>query len=536
MVIKESNKAPARPWTDVVQAKRAERDALVAKHHAGNAGTDLLSSGGDPIVNVEQVTSLLAAGDITAEQLTRVYIARACEAHKKTNCLTEINFDNALEQARRLDEFRQTHGKLKGPLHGVPMSFKDQFNIKGLDTTMGYAGLAFAPAGLDCPLIETLEGLGAVIIAKTNLPQSIMWCETDNPLWGQTTHPANPALTSGGSSGGEGALLALGGSLVGWGTDIGGSIRIPSHVNGLWGLKPTSNRLSYRGVEVTQDGQQHVPSTIGPMATSLDSLVTTTRLVIEAAPWTIDPLIPPIPWRESILQDAASRTLVIGLVLDDGVSRVHPPIQRILTELVAALQAAGHEVIPWDISLNASCIEVNDAFYSADGGEDIRRAVEQGGEPFAPKTQAFVDRGKPISVYEYWQLNKKKVASQRAYNDMWQQARSPTSGRPVDILLMPTMPHTSTPHGTFGRWTGYTKLFNFLDYTALTFPAGVADKSKDAAYLDSGYVPRNTLDEWNWKLYDAELMDGLPVGLQIVGRKYEEEKVLGAAQQIQKHL
>ncbi|KXJ88814.1 amidase [Microdochium bolleyi] len=536
MTSKQSSNQPARPWTDVVREKRAQRDAILSRHHADDAQVALLSHAGSPIVNVEQVTSLLAIGNITAEELTRAYIARACEAHKKTNCLTEINFDNALKQARRLDEFRKTHGRLKGPLHGVPMSFKDQFNIKGLDTTMGYAGRAFAPADSDCPLITSLEDLGAIILAKTNLPQSIMWCETDNPLWGLTTHPANPDLTSGGSSGGEGALLALGGSLVGWGTDIGGSIRIPSHINGLWGLKPTSNRLSYRGVEVTQDGQQHVPSTIGPMATSLASLVSTTRLVIEAAPWTTDPLIPPIPWRDNVLQDAASRPLVIGLVLDDGVVRVHPPIRRILTELAAALQAAGHEIIPWDTSLNASCIAVNDAFYSTDGGEDIRRAVEQGGEPFAPKTQAFIDRGEAVSVYEYWQLNKRKVDRQRAYNDMWQQARSPTSGRPVDVLLMPTMPHTSTPHGHCGRWTGYTKLFNFLDYTALAFPAGVADKVKDAAYLDSEYTPRNELDAWNWQLYDAEIMEGLPVGLQIVGQRYDEEKVLGAASQIQKHI
>lgn len=150
-----------------------------------------------------------------------------------------------------------------------------------------------------------------------------------------------------------------------------------------------------------------------------------------------------------------------------------------------------------------------------------------------------MDRGAPISVYEYWQLNKRKVACQRAYNDMWQAARSPPSpsGRPVDVLLMPVMPHTSTPHGTFGRWTGYTKLWNFLDYTALAFPAGAADKERDAAFGEpEGYVPRNELDENNLKLYDADLMQGLPVGLQIVGQKYDEEKVLGAAMQIRKYL
>lgn len=112
-------------------------------------------------------------------------------------------------------------------------------------------------------------------------------------------------------------------------------------------------------MQVTQDGQQHVPSTIGPMATSLESLVSTTRLVVEAAPWKTDPLVAPVPWREDVLRDASQRSLVIGLVMDDGVVKVHPPVRRVLTELVAALQAAGHEVVPWDTSLNASCIAVN---------------------------------------------------------------------------------------------------------------------------------------------------------------------------------
>ncbi|QMW35017.1 hypothetical protein G4B84_010508 [Aspergillus flavus NRRL3357] len=126
-----------------------------------------------------------------------------------TNCLTEICFDDAIDQARHLDNFQRTHGRLIGPLHGVPMSVKDQFNIKGLDSTLGYVCNAFTPAKSDALLVHTLKQLGAIIIAKTNLPQSIMWCETDNPLWGLTTHPTNSKLTPWGSSGGEAALLAL---------------------------------------------------------------------------------------------------------------------------------------------------------------------------------------------------------------------------------------------------------------------------------------------------------------------------------------
>lgn len=230
--------------------------------------------------------------------------------------------------------------------------------MKGLDSTLGYVGRAFAPATSDATIVETLRSLGAIVIAKTNLPQSIMWCETENPLWGLTTHPKNPKFTPGGSSGGEGALLSMHGSLIGWGTDIGGSIRIPSHCNGLWGLKPSSGRMPYQGVSVSTDGQQHIPSAIGPMTRSLRSLTTVTKAVIETQLWTKDAQLTPLPWQESVLKDFSQRSLVIGIMPDDGVVRVHPPIERVFKDSVARLRDAGHEIVQWDTSLNAHCIAI----------------------------------------------------------------------------------------------------------------------------------------------------------------------------------
>lgn len=97
-----------------------------------------------------------------------------CLIREQTNCLTEINFEDALQRAKDLDDYQRKHDRLVGPLHGVPISLKDQFNIKGLDSTLGYVGRAHAPASTDALLVEALKRLVAVIIAKTNLPQSIM--------------------------------------------------------------------------------------------------------------------------------------------------------------------------------------------------------------------------------------------------------------------------------------------------------------------------------------------------------------------------
>ncbi|CZS75197.1 unnamed protein product [Fusarium graminearum] len=530
IISNEAVSGPKTPWTEVVAAKRAAREALLEKHRPDG---DLKFSVGADIVDVHDIINLLQTKQVSAVDLIRGFISRSYEAHRKTNCLTEICFDNAIAQAKRLDDFQRENGRLMGPLHGVAITVKDQFNIAGLDSTLGYVGRAFAPALSDAPLVTRLKELGAVIIAKTNLPQSIMWCETDNPLWGLTTHPEDPALTPGGSSGGEASMLALGGSLIGWGTDIGGSIRIPSHMNGIWGLKPSSGRMTYRGVEVTLDGQQHIPSAVGPMARSLESLTLVTKLAIEAEPWTIDPQLPPLPWKEIVFQTFSERPLVIGALLDDGLVKVHPPIERVFRQTLEKLKVAGHEFVEWDSSLHPEIIDLMDKYYTSDGGEDIRRAVAEGGEPFVPQIQSLVDRGNPISVYSYWQLNKRKVAVQNAYHDMWNVARSP-SGKTVDVLLVPTMPHTAVLHGSC-RWTGYTKVFNFLDYTALTFPVGKANKEIDEKY-NVKYDPRNEIDAWNWGLYDGLAMEGRDVGLQLVGRRFEEEKVLGAMTQIKKLL
>ncbi|KAL4782294.1 amidase signature domain-containing protein [Aspergillus varians] len=477
------------------------------------------------IDNIAALLEQLQKGHFSAEQVTRAYIRRATVAHQLTNCITEVIFEDALTQARELDKEYTKTSQLKGPLHGVPVTLKDQFNVKGYDSTIGYVGRAFSPATEDAVLVQMLKNMGAVIIAKTNLPQSIMWSETENPLWGLTVNPRNPAFTPGGSTGGEATMLALHGSILGFGTDIGGSVRIPQCIMGSYGFKPSSGRLPYRGVPVSTEGQEHVPSAVGPMARDIKSLCYISRLMADSQPWQLDPKCPPLPWNGVVFENIQSRPLVIGLILDDGVVKVHPPIERTVRELAAKLEAKGHELVTWDTSDHLSCIDLMDRYYTVDGGEDVRRDIAVAGEPFIPHVEALVNRGEPISVYEYWQLNRERMDLQKKYLDKWNTARSP-SGKPVDVLLSPTMPHTAVPHRGV-RWVGYTKIWNLLDYPAVTFPVDEVRAEKDTARSD--YPPRNELDAWNWNLYDAEAMNGHPVNVQVIGRKLDEERVLGAA-------
>lgn len=231
-----------REWSEIVAEKRKQQASLLAPWTSVETTPEE-----DAITSIPDASFLyqqIASQKLSSVTVATAYIKRAAYAHQKTNCLTEICFNKALARARKLDEHIAVHGKPVGPLHGIPITLKDQFDVKGFDTTLGYVARAGHPAPENAVLVNILESLGAVILAKTNLPQSIMWCETDNPLWGLTTNPRNAAFTPGGSSGGEGAVLALHGSLVGFGTDIGGSVRIPSHINGLYGLKPSVRNLT----------------------------------------------------------------------------------------------------------------------------------------------------------------------------------------------------------------------------------------------------------------------------------------------------
>ncbi|KAK2010964.1 amidase [Colletotrichum eremochloae] len=518
---------PTQGWQDVAAKKRQIRaEAIAAQAQEGEKDAKVVDI---LIDDAAGLSSMISRGEISCENVAKAYIQRAIKAHEKTNCLTEILFEDALRRARELDAYMTKHGKPIGPFHGIPVTLKDQFNVQGFDSTLGYVGRSFKPAGDDAVVVKMLRSLGAVIIAKSNIPQSIMWCETENPLWGLTTNPLSNKYTPGGSTGGEAALLACNASVLGLGTDIGGSIRIPSHMMGLYGFKPSSGRLPYRGVPVSTEGQEHVPSSVGPMARRLDTIHLTMKHLIDAKPWNSDARCAPIPWRDDVYGETLSRPLTIGVLYDDNVVRPHPPLSRVLRAAVETLRAAGHDVVEWNADLHGECIKIMDQYYTADGCEDIRKDVAVGGEPFIPHVDKLIKRGEAISVYEYWQLNKRKWELQQAYLEKWQSIRSAKTGRTADILLLPPMPHAAVPHGGC-RWVGYTKVWNFLDYPALVIPGGRVCQQDVHEPWDM--AARGTEDEWNrnlWACHREEMAAlGLPVGLQIVGRKLEEEMVLAA--------
>jgi len=243
----------------------------------------------------EDLLSALASGTLSSTEVASAFLRRAGLAQKLVNCITELLGPEALERASYLDDYLKERGKPIGPLHGLPISVKEHIAFKGKDINCGFVSRVGTVGHIQSHILELLWNAGCVFYARTTQPQTLMHLETSNNLYGETVCPFNRSLTSGGSSGGEGALLGMRGSCLGIGTDIGGSIRSPAANNGVYGLRPTSYRLPLEGLQATMGGQEAVVPVIGPLSTSMEGIKVFMKALIDQQPWLKEPSLLPFP-------------------------------------------------------------------------------------------------------------------------------------------------------------------------------------------------------------------------------------------------
>ncbi|KAL9004650.1 MAG: hypothetical protein Q9188_002541 [Gyalolechia gomerana] len=484
-----------------------------------------------------------SSGQWTVEAVTKAFCHRASLAHQLTNCLHEIFFDAAIEDARRLDEHRAKYKKPVGPLHGLPVSLKDQFHVKGVETTMGYIGWIGTfegkkgtgrEKGFESELVKELRDLGAVPYCKTSVPHTLMSGETINNIIGYTSNPKNRNLTSGGSSGGEGALIGLRGSPVGFGTDIGGSIRIPAAFNGLYGLRPSTGRLPYQGMANSMDGQNSVLSVVGPLADSVGTLQLVVKSLLSREPWLHDPLVHEIPWREDQSKAPQGPPISFAVFRHDGAVSLHPPVRRAIEAVAESLEKQGHKVIEWKPPSHKRGVDIILASWTYDNGADVRSAFELSGEPMSqqiantyggdlstkpPKDATFIAANN-VAKREY----------QKEYMEYWNSTAELTgTGRPVDVVIAPVAPFSAARPGKY-TYYGYSSIVNVLDYTACTLPVTTVDKNIDV--VDPSFKPMSKSDEAIMAGYDPEIYDGSHVSVQLIGRRLQEEKVLAVTEYV----
>lgn len=385
------------------------------------------------------------------------------------NCLTDAFFDVAVSTAKELDAYLKKNGKTVGPLHGLPISLKDNFNIIGRDSCVGFTSLVGQPATYDTTLVELLRKAGAVFYCKTNIPTAMMMAESVNNVFGRAVNPLNRKTSSGGSSGGESALIAFGASPLGVGTDIGGSLRIPAACTGIFTLRPSAGRSPIQRSRPGLAGQEAVMSVNGPMTPHFESLELFMKTVVGMEPWLEDPKCLPIPWRT--VEPKAK--LKLGVIWDDGIVRPTPPVRRALKETVDKLKAAGFDIVDWDPVLHKEICQVLTKFFVADGGITVRKMLEPTDEPFQ-ENMSHYRNATELGTNALWQLHLRRSELLKAYLDQWNSIEG------LDGLVGPVTPHAAPANGKFGRHVGYTGVYNVLDYPATSFPSGVyADKELD---------------------------------------------------------
>ncbi|KAI0006904.1 amidase [Xylariaceae sp. FL0662B] len=456
----------------------------------------------------------LASGELKSETVTLAFCKRAAAAHQLTNCLSETCFARALATAQALDLHLAQTGQPVGPLHGLPISLKDNFNLAGLDSTVGFSSHVGDPAAYESVLADLLREAGAVFYVKTNVPTAMMIAETVNNVFGRTVSPLNRRLTSGGSSGGESALIAFRGSPCGVGTDIGGSLRIPAACTGLFTLKPSFGRFPTLRCRSGMPGQEAVQSVNGPLTRTLADLETYCRAIASRSPWHHDPRCLPLPWRQPQASLLSTR-LRLGVLWDDGMAQPTPPVTRALRHAVDRLRAAGHELVPWSSEDQAAGQALLDRMFVADGGRAIRSELARTGEPWRPEMRMYAE-ARELGALEYWRLHLDRQEYQKRYLERWRRAG-------IDAILCPTTPYSSVENGKF-KHVGYTGVYNVLDYACISFPTGVTvDKSIDVALGDTHKSPTQ-LDKAIQSEYNAEAVHGMPVNLQLVAQRLEEEK------------
>ncbi|KKP03942.1 hypothetical protein THAR02_03924 [Trichoderma harzianum] len=479
------------------------------------------------ITSKYDATSLLTGikiGTWSVEQVTTAFCKRAAIAHQMVNCLTEIFFDDAIERARQLDKQRQQFvgGKTLPPLFGLPISIKDTFQIQGHDTSTGLACYVDAPAKEHSAIAAMLLDLGAVLYCKTNVPQTVMTGDSDNNVFGRTLNPRNASMTAGGSTGGEGALLALRGSVLGVGTDIGGSIRVPSICNGIYGMKPSSGVIPHGGTrELTVPGTDGVRSSVGPMATTFRDCALLLKTIMQADTWKYDSNVISLSWRDL----KPSKRLRIGLVEDDGFYTPVPPVRRGLKKAVDKLQQSNAvDIVPLTLPKGDGWYDDLLSYYTLRGNE-----LNRTGEPLVPSVKALgllsddktsLLSGQKTTLQGFFDLNVRRAEVANAYLRFFRDNN-------LDAILMPPAPHTALPLDTWTTVTS-TGLWNYLDYPAVVLPVDAvtdSDVIDDASNAKYGHQ-----DAELYKLYTGpEFYKGLPIAVQVVGYRHQDEALAATA-------
>jgi Asp-tRNA(Asn)/Glu-tRNA(Gln) amidotransferase A subunit family amidase len=440
---------------------------------------------------------------ISPIDLAEAHLEKIARLNPKLNAFVHVDAERVRREA--LDaENAVMSGMGVGPLHGVPISIKSSLEVSGFRCESGTRLRSDFIAAKDAPLVARLRDAGAIILGVTNTPEFLMAWETDNLLYGRTNSPWDIDRTPGGSSGGEAAAIAAGMSAGGVGSDGGGSIRVPAHFSGICGLKPTPGRIPSTGHFPASGGPFALIGVVGPMARTVADV----RVLFEVmqGPDDGDPCAAPVPLRWPNEDEA--RKLRIGYFEDDGRTPVTAETRAAVCAGAAALQRAGFQVERFRPAGLEEARQLWRKFFVKVGGMLIGPMFRERASDISPILRQFLEwsEAEPDladeSMLSAWirrdTLRCEFLAQMRDY----------------PILLCPAAAVPAFRHGE-RSWTIDDKTVNYLD--AWSYTEWFNLLGNPAAVVPVGHSA-----------------EGLPIGVQIVGRPWEEEQVLAVAAALEK--
>ena len=435
--------------------------------------------------------------EVSAVELVEAHLERIEEVNPTLNAVVQLAAERARTEAAEADA-ALARGESLGALHGVPFTLKDSIDTEGVVTTGGTLGRADFVPEADATVAARLRAAGGILLGKTNTPELTYAGETDNLVYGRTNNPFDVNRTTGGSSGGAGAIVCCGGAAFDIGSDTGGSVRSPSHFCGIAGLKPNSGRVPRTG-HIVPYGLGAVDSLTqnGPMSRYVEDLALI--LPIIAGPDWNDPFIAPMPLGDPAQVDISR--LRVCFYTDNGLRTPTADIIATVRAAAAALSDAGaavEENLPAVITDNP---EISNALSRGDGQAGARRLlVKYGTAETHPWMTRLLDKANEniLPVGEYTAVLEQVDAYRSAMLGFMER---------YDVIVCPVSAFTALPHGESmtdenRSGIGYTATYNITGWPSTVIRGGTSP-------------------------------DGLPIGVQVVARPWREDVSLAVAQYLE---
>jgi len=494
-----------------------------------------------------QIAEEIASGRMSAREAVTGCIRRIEATRATLNAVVVARFDEALKEADEADEAR-ARGEVLGPLHGVPVTIKESFDLAGSPTTAGLTHRAGHRAASDAWVVARLREAGAIVLGKTNVSQLLLHDSCGNPLYGQTNNPWRLDRSPGASSGGEAAILAVGGSALGIGSDIAGSIRLPADACGVHALKPTSGRLPLEGHLSVAAHQESALCQPGPLARSVRDLALAMRVLTDAA--ARDTNAETHSWRT--LDTSGLRRLRIAFYTDNEVVKPAPAIRRAVTSAARALEGLGLTVEEWRPPNAYQMWGVYCSLLFSDGFRSLRRIAR--GSKLSPNVRQVLRLGSlpkmafpivagvcriagqpqiadgiryvtPLDGEEHGEMLDRRASLSRAFINAMDDAG-------IDAILCPVFATPAVHHRMDPLINGalsYTAIFNLLG-----MPAGTVAATRVRSGEESDRTPGMDLVGRAAKRVEIGSA-GMPVGVQVAARPWREDVALAVMTALEEH-